>query len=132
MEFCLSSDFIIVDLARFYGVALRVRASGGIFGPNLSLRYSSVILKCLFLDRNVRGILTSFIISTCSLAKDTCCVVFYFDNISDTICAAILSALYLLSLLLTDSDISHLLSLFLVNIADTCVAVTATSATRRL
>ena len=62
---------------------------------------------------------------TCTLAKDICCVVFYFDIIYTTIRDAILSALYFLSLLLTASYISRFLSLFMVNIADTCVALTA-------
>ena len=51
----------------------------------------------------MHGILISFMVSTCSLAKDNCCVV--------------LSDLYFLSLLLTDTDISRFLSLFMVNIA---------------
>ena len=64
-------------------------------------------------------------VSTCSSVKDTYCVVFSFDIISATISADILSAMYFLSLLLTGSDISRFFSLFTVNIADTCVAVTA-------
>ena len=97
-------------------------------------------------------------VSTCSLAKDTYFVVFSFESISATIRAAIMSALYFLSLLLTASDIprflsllltasniSHFLSLlitasdisrylylFTVNIAGACVAVTAMPAKIRL
>ena len=78
------------------------------------------------------GIMTSFMVSTCSSAKDNCCVVFSFYVISATIHAAILLALYFLSLLLTDSYISSFLSLFTVNISDACVALTSTPATRRL
>ena len=71
-------------------------------------------------------------VSTCSSTKDTCCLIFYFEIICATIYAAIMSALYFLSLLLTDSDISRFLSLFMVNIADACVAVTTASSTRHL
>ena len=128
----LRASGIIAYLVSFCVIAFRVSAAWGIFNPHLSLRYYYVVLECLFLDRNVRGILTSFMVSTHSLEKDTCCVVFSFEIISAAICADILSALYFLSLLLTGSDISRFFSLFTVNIAYACVAVTATPATRRL
>ena len=123
---------IIVDLVSFCVVDLRVSAYWDILSPHLSLRYSAVVLECLFLDKNVRGILTSFMVSTCSSVTDACCVVFYFEIISATIRAAIMSALYFLSLLRTTSNISRFLYIFTVNIADTCVVVTATPATRCL
>ena len=56
----------IADLVRFCGVALRVSTAGDILSPHLSLRYSTVVLECLFLYINVRGILTSFMVSICS------------------------------------------------------------------
>ena len=123
---------IIADMVSFYLVALRVSAAWDIVSPHLSLRSSDVVLECLFLDKNFCGILTSFMVSTCSQARDTCFVVFYFEIISATVRAAILSALYFLSSLLTASDILRFLSLFTVNIADACVAVTATPDTIRL
>ena len=52
-------------------------------------------------------------------------MLYFFEIISATIRATILSAMYLLSLLITASDIPRFLYLFKVNIADTCVAVTA-------
>ena len=127
---CVSG--IIAYLVSFCVVTLRLSAAWDILIPHLSLRSSDFVLECLFLDRNVCDILTSFMVSTCSSAKGTCCVVFYFEIIFATIRAAILSALYFLSLLITATDIPCFLSLFTVNIADACVAVTTTPATRRL
>ena len=128
----LHASGIISGLVSFCVVDFSVSASWDILSPHLSLRSSAVLIECLFLDRNVRGIRTYFMVFTCSSEKDTCCVIFYFEIISATICAAIPSALYFLSLLLTVSDISRLLSLFTVNVADTCVAVTVTPDTKRL
>ena len=81
----LRASGIIEDLVSFCIVALIVSASWDILSPHISLRSSDVVLECLFLDRNVRGILISFMVSTCSSVKDTCCVVFYFEIISATI-----------------------------------------------
>ena len=128
----LRASVIIADLVRLCDVTLRASSSWDILIPYISLRSSDVVLECLFLDRNVCGILTSFMVSTCSSAKDTCCVVFSFEVISVTIRSVIMSALYFLSLLLTANNISRFLSLFTVNISDACVAVTATPATIRL
>ena len=128
----LRASDIISDLVNFCVVALRVSAAWDILSPYLLLRSSAVVLECIFLDRNVCGILKSCMVSTCSFVKDTCYVVFSFEIISATICAAIMLALYFLSLLLTDSYISRFLSQFTVNIADTRVAETATPDTRRL
>ena len=103
----ICASVISADLVRFFVVALRVSAAWDILSPHLSLISSSVVLEFLFSDKNVRGILTSLMVSTCSLAKDTICVVFSFEVISATICADIISALYFLSLLLTASNISR-------------------------
>ena len=123
---------IHADLVSFYVVSLRVSAAWDIISPHILLRSSAVVINFLFLDRNVRGILTSCMVFTCSSAKDTCFVVFSFEIISATIGADILSALYFLSLLITASYVSGFLSLFTVNIVYACAAVTDTSATRRL
>ena len=128
----LRASGIIADLVIFYGVDLRVTAAWDMISSHISIRFSAVVLECLFLDRNVLGILTSCMVYTCSSAKYTCCVVFYFENISASICAAIMSDLHFLSLLLTASDISCFLSLYTVNIAYARVAVTALSSTRQL
>ena len=71
-------------------------------------------------------------VSTYSLSEDTCFVVLFLEIISAIIRAAILSALYFLSLLLTARNISRFLSLFMVNIAHACAAVTNTPSTIRL
>ena len=101
---------IIADIVSFCVVALRVSTAWDILSPHISLISSSVVLECLFSDRNIRRILTYFMLSTCSYSKDTCFVVFSFEIISATIRATILSDLYFLSLLLTASDISRFFS----------------------
>ena len=141
----LHASGIIADLVIFCVVSLRVSADWEILSTHPSLRSSAVVLYCLFSDRNVSGILTSFMVSTCALAKYNCCVVLSFEIISATIRAAILSDLYFLSLLitardisrflsllLTASDISRFLSLFMVNISYICVAVISMPTTRCL
>ena len=128
-DMCHHVSVIITDLVSFCVVALRVSAACYILSPDILLRYSDVVLEYLFSDRSICGTLTYFMVSTCSSAKNKCCVVFPFEIISTTIRAAVLSALYFLSLLLADSDISRLLSLFKFNIADTCVVVTDTPGT---
>ena len=93
----LCASGINVNIVSFCVVALRVSAAWDIIIPHISLRSSAVVLEYIFLDRNARGILTSCMLSTCSSAKDTCFVVFYFEIISATIRAAVLSAMYFMS-----------------------------------
>ena len=100
-----SASGINADLVRFCDLALRVSAAWEILSPHLLLRSSDVVLEYLLLGIHVCGILTSCIVSTCSLVKDTCFFIFHFDMVSNNIRAAIMSALYLMSLLLIDGNI---------------------------